>query len=237
MTRRLDCSGSRALAIDHDPEGVRVNAVCPGYIRTPLLERWFAAIENGEQEAAKAHPLRRIGDPIDVANAVLFLASGPARIPGMQNFENGNTLVRLAAMCRSYSSRLCSSTRPLNSIPTLFTMTETAPNFSSVLATAARTELFSLRPLDDQGMIRWSGMFSHVAGPLPHRYQKAPRSNPPQEIVSAIAAPMPEAAPVTRTVRRNPIVFFCCDPKERHRSCLAALNPPLWMFPWGGPLG
>ncbi len=69
---------TRALAIDHGPEGIRVNAVCPGYIRTPLLERWFAAIENGEQEAARAHPLRRIGEPVDVANAVFFLASEQA---------------------------------------------------------------------------------------------------------------------------------------------------------------
>jgi NAD(P)-dependent dehydrogenase (short-subunit alcohol dehydrogenase family) len=69
---------TRALAIDHGPEGIRVNAICPGYIRTPLLERWFAAIENGEREAAQAHPLRRIGEPVDVANAVLFLASEQA---------------------------------------------------------------------------------------------------------------------------------------------------------------
>ncbi len=69
---------TRALAIDHGPEGVRVNAICPGYIRTPLLERWFAAIEDGEQEVARAHPLRRIGEPIDVANAVFFLASEQA---------------------------------------------------------------------------------------------------------------------------------------------------------------
>ena len=69
---------TRALAIDHGPEGIRVNAICPGYIRTPLLERWFDAIENGEREAAKAHPLRRIGEPVDVANAVFFLASEQA---------------------------------------------------------------------------------------------------------------------------------------------------------------
>lgn len=69
---------TRALAIDHGPEGIRVNAICPGYIRTPLLERWFAATEDGEQEIARAHPLRRIGEPVDVANAVLFLASEQA---------------------------------------------------------------------------------------------------------------------------------------------------------------
>ena len=69
---------TRALAIDHGPENIRVNAICPGYIRTPLLERWFDAIENGEREAANAHPLRRIGEPVDVANAVFFLASEQA---------------------------------------------------------------------------------------------------------------------------------------------------------------
>ncbi len=69
---------TRALAIDHGPDGIRVNAICPGYTRTPLLERWFAATESGEQGVAKAHPLRRIGEPVDVANAVFFLASDQA---------------------------------------------------------------------------------------------------------------------------------------------------------------
>jgi NAD(P)-dependent dehydrogenase (short-subunit alcohol dehydrogenase family) len=69
---------TRALAIDHGPDGIRVNAICPGYVRTPLLERWFATIENGEQEAARAHPLRRIGEPVEIANAVFFLASEQA---------------------------------------------------------------------------------------------------------------------------------------------------------------
>jgi NAD(P)-dependent dehydrogenase (short-subunit alcohol dehydrogenase family) len=69
---------TRALAIDHGHEGIRVNAICPGYIRTPLLERWFAAIEDGEREVARVHPLRRIGEPDDVANAVFFLASEQA---------------------------------------------------------------------------------------------------------------------------------------------------------------
>lgn len=69
---------TRALAIDHGPDGIRVNAVCPGYTRTPLLERWFAGVENGEQGVTRVHPLRRIGEPVDVANAVFFLASDQA---------------------------------------------------------------------------------------------------------------------------------------------------------------
>lgn len=69
---------TRALAIDHGPDGIRVNAICPGYIRTPMLERWFASTEDGEQKAAQAHPLRRIGEPVEIANAILFLASEQA---------------------------------------------------------------------------------------------------------------------------------------------------------------
>lgn len=69
---------TRALAVDHGADGIRVNAVCPGYVRTPLLEQWFASIENGEQKATLCHPLRRIGEPVDIANAVYFLASEQA---------------------------------------------------------------------------------------------------------------------------------------------------------------
>lgn len=69
---------TRALAIDHGPDGIRVNAICPGYVRTPLLERWFASSEDGEQKAAHGHPLRRIGEPVEIANAIFFLASEQA---------------------------------------------------------------------------------------------------------------------------------------------------------------
>ena len=69
---------TRALAVDHGPDGIRVNAICPGYIRTPLLEQWFLSTGGGEQEVSTFHPLRRIGEPEDVANAVLFLASEQA---------------------------------------------------------------------------------------------------------------------------------------------------------------
>lgn len=69
---------SRALAVDHGPDGIRVNTVCPGYIRTPLLEQWFASKDTGEQDALRFHPLGRIGRPEDIANAVFFLASDQA---------------------------------------------------------------------------------------------------------------------------------------------------------------
>jgi NAD(P)-dependent dehydrogenase (short-subunit alcohol dehydrogenase family) len=65
---------TRQLALEMAP-GVRVNAVAPSIVRTRLAE---ALWRNREDAAAAAHPLGRIGEPEDVANAVLFLASDAA---------------------------------------------------------------------------------------------------------------------------------------------------------------
>ena len=70
---------TRAMAIDHGAKGVRVNAVCPGDIDTPMLRDEWAQL--GTDPAASlaesaARPIPRVGTPEDVANAVLFLASG-----------------------------------------------------------------------------------------------------------------------------------------------------------------
>ena len=69
---------TRAMAIDHGKNGIRVNCVCPGDVDTPMLRSECAQL-GGEPiqfmaEAAN-RPLRRVGAPSDVANAVLFLAS------------------------------------------------------------------------------------------------------------------------------------------------------------------
>lgn len=72
---------TRALALDHGKDGVRVNAICPGYIETPLHYKWLNALPNPEEtmkEIVKFHPVRRIGTPRDVAQAALFLASDAA---------------------------------------------------------------------------------------------------------------------------------------------------------------
>lgn len=69
---------TRAMAIDHGPDGIRVNAICPGYIATPMLERSFKNNLGSEQEVLRFHPLGRIGKPEDIADAVAFLASDKA---------------------------------------------------------------------------------------------------------------------------------------------------------------
>jgi hypothetical protein len=86
---------TRTMALDHGTDGIRVNAICPGYIRTPLLERWFSELPNPEEtmrEVLKFHPLGRIGTPRDIADAALFLASDAA------SFISGAYLVVDGAM-------------------------------------------------------------------------------------------------------------------------------------------
>lgn len=73
---------TRAMACDHGPEGIRVNAVCPGYIDTPMLRSFFQGhgdIASLESAVRDVHPTRRYGTPEDVANLVYWLASDEAR--------------------------------------------------------------------------------------------------------------------------------------------------------------
>jgi NAD(P)-dependent dehydrogenase (short-subunit alcohol dehydrogenase family) len=69
---------TRAMAIDHGKDNIRVNCVCPGDVNTPMLASECRQLgETPEQfmKEAANRPLGRVGTPDDVANAVLFLAS------------------------------------------------------------------------------------------------------------------------------------------------------------------
>lgn len=82
---------TRQLAVEMAP-GVRVNAVAPGVVRTHLAK---ALWEQHEQLLANALPLTRIGEPDDIADAVVFLAGSGARwITGQTLVVDGGTLVR-----------------------------------------------------------------------------------------------------------------------------------------------
>jgi NAD(P)-dependent dehydrogenase (short-subunit alcohol dehydrogenase family) len=69
---------ARVLASELSPRGIRVNVVSPGAVDTPI---WEAAVPRGEEKGAfykkveRGIPLGRMGDPMEVASAVLFLAS------------------------------------------------------------------------------------------------------------------------------------------------------------------
>ncbi|MFE5320213.1 SDR family NAD(P)-dependent oxidoreductase [Paenibacillus sp. NPDC056579] len=66
---------TQSLGIDYAKQGIRVNAVCPGYIDTPLIAGRNEAIN---EHLISLHPMGRLGKPEEVAKAVLFLASEDA---------------------------------------------------------------------------------------------------------------------------------------------------------------
>jgi len=68
---------TRNMAMDYAAHKIRVNCVCPGFTRTPLTAGIFADRKRLEKLEA-LHPLGRLGEPEDIANAVLFLASDEA---------------------------------------------------------------------------------------------------------------------------------------------------------------
>lgn len=81
---------TRAMALDHGRDGIRVNVICPGYIQTPGLDRAFDRLADRDttiRQIIAAHPAGRMGTPRDIAEAVLFLCSDAA------SFITGASLV------------------------------------------------------------------------------------------------------------------------------------------------
>ncbi len=71
---------TRALAMDHAADGIRVNAVCPGEVNTPMLqsERAEAVTDRLLAQIASTVPMGRLADPDEIARVVCFLASDDA---------------------------------------------------------------------------------------------------------------------------------------------------------------
>jgi NAD(P)-dependent dehydrogenase (short-subunit alcohol dehydrogenase family) len=81
---------TKAMAIDHGHEGVRVNCILPGYIDAGLAEGYFQTQPDPAQariDAGKLHALWRIGKPEEVGRAAVFLASDDA------SFVTGSSMV------------------------------------------------------------------------------------------------------------------------------------------------
>lgn len=81
---------AREMAVDYADQGIRVNAICPGSIDTPMLRAGFDASPDpagAERDCIRRHPLGRLGTPEDVACGALYLASDEA------SFVTGATLV------------------------------------------------------------------------------------------------------------------------------------------------
>jgi meso-butanediol dehydrogenase / (S,S)-butanediol dehydrogenase / diacetyl reductase len=65
---------SRAMALDHAAENIRVNCICPGIVETEMVAR-FSMDESARCQRLAWHPLGRFGQPKDIAGLAVFLAS------------------------------------------------------------------------------------------------------------------------------------------------------------------
>jgi len=90
---------TRDMARDLGPRQIRVNAICPGCIDTPMMDRSLSRngdVSSARQKMQSAIPLRRLGNPTEIANAVAFLASDLASyISGVALIVDGGLLAQL----------------------------------------------------------------------------------------------------------------------------------------------
>ncbi len=70
---------TRALAVEWSPLGVRVNCIAPGFIETAMSSKALDGDSGRKQRVLSRTPIGRLGEPADVANAALFLASSKSR--------------------------------------------------------------------------------------------------------------------------------------------------------------
>ena len=69
---------TKAAALEYASQGVRINAICPGSTRTPMLEGFMGGDEQVERMMTRAVPLGRLGVPSEIAEAVVWLCSDAA---------------------------------------------------------------------------------------------------------------------------------------------------------------
>jgi NAD(P)-dependent dehydrogenase (short-subunit alcohol dehydrogenase family) len=77
---------TKSAAIAYASRGIRVNAVCPGFVRTPLTDPFFASDPDLKNLVIARHPLGRLGEPEEIEAAVLWLCSDAA------SFVTGHTM-------------------------------------------------------------------------------------------------------------------------------------------------
>jgi NAD(P)-dependent dehydrogenase (short-subunit alcohol dehydrogenase family) len=78
---------TKTAALEYAQEGIRVNAVCPGIIDTPMIDRVTKKDKETEKQFVKMEPLGRFGSPEEIANAVIWMCSDEA------SFVTGHSMV------------------------------------------------------------------------------------------------------------------------------------------------
>lgn len=69
---------TKTAALENAKNGIRVNAICPGVIKTAMTDRFTGKDKVAEQHFADMEPIGRLGTPEEVANAVIWLCSNEA---------------------------------------------------------------------------------------------------------------------------------------------------------------
>ena len=86
---------TKSAALEYAQEGIRVNAVCPGWVRTPMVEDSLVYRPTVEEQPDSMGPLGRIGTPEEIAEAVLWLCSDAASfVTGHSMVVDGGLLAR-----------------------------------------------------------------------------------------------------------------------------------------------
>ena len=78
---------TKSAALDYAAQNIRINAVCPGFIDTPMMDRFSGGTEEGRQQVILLEPIGRPGKPEEIADAVVWLCSAAS------SFVVGHALV------------------------------------------------------------------------------------------------------------------------------------------------
>jgi NAD(P)-dependent dehydrogenase (short-subunit alcohol dehydrogenase family) len=78
---------TKSAALDYAAQGIRVNAICPGIIETPMMDRFSGGTPEGRERVIGQEPVGRMGSPEEIASAVLWLSSD------LGSFATGHAMV------------------------------------------------------------------------------------------------------------------------------------------------